>query len=96
MAFWRSTTEPTPTRPPWGCTSLLATAVVLGITDPSMPAAARMPHRTFYKHGGSEAALRASHLGVRKRHFMRSPDVRCFDALCAALEDSVCLEGAGT
>lgn len=50
--------------------------------------------RTVYKHVGSKTALMATVLTKRDRRFMRRLDVRSVDALFAALEDWVRVEGA--
>lgn len=50
--------------------------------------------RTVYKHVGSKTALMATVLTERDRRFMRRLDVRSVDALFAALEDWVRVEGA--
>lgn len=56
--------------------------------------AAGMSSRTLYKHAGSKAQLMARVLSERDRRFMARIDVRSVDALFAALEDWVRLEGA--
>ena len=55
--------------------------------------AAGMSSRTLYKHAGSKAALMASVLTERDRRFMRRLEVRTVDALFAALDDWVRVEG---
>lgn len=59
-----------------------------------LTAAAGMSSRTLYKHAGSKAALMAAVLTERDRRFMRRIGVRTVDALFAALEDWVRVEGA--
>ena len=56
--------------------------------------AAGMSSRTLYKHAGSKAQLMARVLTERDRRFMARIDVRNIDALFAALEDWVRVEGA--
>ncbi|ETX13702.1 TetR family transcriptional regulator [Roseivivax halodurans JCM 10272] len=56
--------------------------------------AAGMSSRTLYKHAGSKAALMARVLTERHRRFMARIDVRTIDALFAALEDWVRVEGS--
>jgi AcrR family transcriptional regulator len=56
--------------------------------------AAGMSSRTLYKHAGSKAALMAAVLTERDRRFMQRLDMRSVDALFAALEEWVRLEGA--
>lgn len=55
--------------------------------------AAGMSSRTLYKHAGSKAQLMARVLTERDRRFMTRLDVRSVDALFAALEDWVRVEG---
>ncbi|WP_108502482.1 TetR/AcrR family transcriptional regulator [Paracoccus indicus] len=55
--------------------------------------AAGMSSRTLYKHAGSKAALMARVLTERDRRFMARLDVQTVDALFAALEDWVRVEG---
>lgn len=55
--------------------------------------AAGMSSRTLYKHAGSKAQLMASVLSARDRRFMARLEVRSIDALFAALEDWVRVEG---
>lgn len=55
--------------------------------------AAGMSSRTLYKHAGSKAALMARVLTERDRRFMTRLEVRTVDALFAALEDWVRIEG---
>ncbi|EBA05611.1 TetR/AcrR family transcriptional regulator [Sagittula stellata] len=55
--------------------------------------AAGMSSRTLYKHAGSKAQLMARVLTERDRRFMARLDVRTVDALFAALEDWVRVEG---
>ncbi|SEA85235.1 TetR/AcrR family transcriptional regulator [Rubrimonas cliftonensis] len=59
-----------------------------------LTAAAGMSSRTLYKHAGGKTALIAAVLTERDRRFMRRLDVRSVDALFAALEDWVRVEGA--
>lgn len=54
---------------------------------------AGMSSRTLYKHAGSKAALMARVLTERDRRFMARLEVRTVDALFAALEDWVRVEG---
>ena len=56
--------------------------------------AAGMSSRTLYKHAGSKAALMARVLTERDRRFMARLEVRTVDALFAALEDWVRVEGS--
>lgn len=56
--------------------------------------AARMSSRTLYKHVGSKAQLMGRVLTERDRRFMAGIDVESVDALFAALEDWVRIEGA--
>ncbi|PZX15273.1 TetR family transcriptional regulator [Palleronia aestuarii] len=56
--------------------------------------AAGMSSRTLYKHAGSKAELMARVLTERDRRFMARLEVRTVDALFAALEDWVRVEGA--
>ncbi len=55
--------------------------------------AAGMSSRTLYKHAGSKAQLMARVLGERDRRFMAQIEVGTVDALFAALEDWVRVEG---
>lgn len=55
--------------------------------------AAGMSSRTLYKHAGSKAQLMARVLSERGRRFMARLDVQTVDALFAALEDWVRVEG---
>ena len=55
--------------------------------------AAGMSSRTLYKHVGSKAALMARVLTERDRRFMARLKVQTVDALFAALEDWVRVEG---
>ena len=55
--------------------------------------AAGMSSRTLYKHAGSKAELMARVLTERDRRFMARLEVRTVDALFAALEDWVRVEG---
>ncbi|MBE9640760.1 MULTISPECIES: TetR/AcrR family transcriptional regulator [Rhodobacterales] len=55
--------------------------------------AAGMSSRTLYKHAGSKAQLMARVLTERDRRFMARLEVRTVDALFAALEDWVWVEG---
>ncbi|KAA2314676.1 TetR/AcrR family transcriptional regulator [Pseudooceanicola sediminis] len=55
--------------------------------------AAGMSSRTLYKHAGSKAQLMADVLGARDRRFMARLEVGSVDALFAALEDWVRVEG---
>ncbi len=55
--------------------------------------AAGMSSRTLYKHVGSKAQLMARVLTERDRRFMARIEVRSVDALFAALEDWVRVEG---
>lgn len=50
--------------------------------------------RTLYKHAGRKVALMAAVLTERDRRFMRRLEVHNVDALFAALEDWVRVEGA--
>ncbi|MFN3210953.1 MAG: TetR/AcrR family transcriptional regulator [Roseovarius sp.] len=54
---------------------------------------AGMSTRTLYKHAGSKAELMARVLTERDRRFMARIEVRSVDALFAALEDWVRVEG---
>ncbi|QBX34355.1 helix-turn-helix transcriptional regulator [Paracoccus liaowanqingii] len=56
--------------------------------------AAGMSSRTLYKHAGSKAQLMGRVLAERDRRFMVRIDVDSVDALFAALEDWVRIEGA--
>lgn len=56
--------------------------------------AAGMSTRTLYKHAGGKAQLMARVLTERDRRFMARLEVRSVDALFAALEDWVRVEGA--
>ena len=56
--------------------------------------AASMSSRTLYKHAGSKAQLMARVLAERDRRFMAWIEVQGVDALFAALEDWVRIEGA--
>ena len=56
--------------------------------------AAGMSSRTLYKRIGSKDALVAAVLTERNRRFMERLDVRSVDAVFAALEDWVRVEGA--
>ncbi|WP_045393569.1 TetR/AcrR family transcriptional regulator [Falsirhodobacter sp. alg1] len=56
--------------------------------------AAGISSRTLYKHAGSKSALMAAVLTERDRRFMRQIDVLSVDALFAALEDWIRIEGA--
>ncbi len=56
--------------------------------------AAGMSSRTLYKHAGSKAQLMALVLSERDRRFMARLEVESVDALFAALEDWVRVEGA--
>lgn len=56
--------------------------------------AAGMSSRTLYKHAGSKAQLMARVLNERDRRFMARLEVRTVDALFAALEDWVRVEGS--
>ncbi|WP_339949599.1 helix-turn-helix domain-containing protein [uncultured Albimonas sp.] len=56
--------------------------------------AAGMSSRTLYKHAGSKARLMAHVLSRRDRRLMARLEVRTVDALFAALEDWVRVEGA--
>ncbi|PYE80876.1 TetR/AcrR family transcriptional regulator [Pseudoroseicyclus aestuarii] len=55
--------------------------------------AAGMSSRTLYKNAGSKAALMARVLTQRDRRFMARLEVQTVDALFAALEDWVRVEG---
>ena len=55
--------------------------------------AAGMSSRTLYKHAGSKAQLMARVLTERDRRFMARLEVQSVDALFAALEDWVRVEG---
>ncbi|NIY99486.1 helix-turn-helix transcriptional regulator, partial [Salipiger sp. HF18] len=55
--------------------------------------AAGMSSRTLYKHAGSKAQLMARVLNERDRRFMARLEVQTVDALFAALEDWVRVEG---
>ncbi|QIG81804.1 TetR/AcrR family transcriptional regulator [Sphingosinithalassobacter tenebrarum] len=55
--------------------------------------AAGMSSRTLYKHAGSKARLMARVLTERDARFMARLDVQSVDALFAALEDWVRIEG---
>lgn len=55
--------------------------------------AAGMSSRTLYKHAGSKDQLMARVLTERDRRFMRRIEVQTVDALFAALEDWVRVEG---
>ncbi|WP_417309877.1 TetR/AcrR family transcriptional regulator [Devosia sp.] len=55
--------------------------------------AAGMSSRTLYKHAGSKSALMARVLTERDRRFMARLEVHSIDALFAALEDWVRVEG---
>ncbi|WP_320177644.1 helix-turn-helix domain-containing protein [Roseovarius pacificus] len=55
--------------------------------------AAGMSSRTLYKHASSKAQLMARVLTERDRRFMARLEVRTVDALFAALEDWVRVEG---
>ncbi len=55
--------------------------------------AAGMSSRTLYKNAGSKAALMARVLTERDRRFMARLEVRTVEALFAALEDWVRVEG---
>lgn len=55
--------------------------------------AAGMSSRTLYKHAGSKVHLMARVLNERDRRFMARFEVRTVDALFAALEDWVHVEG---
>lgn len=55
--------------------------------------AAGMSSRTLYKHAGSKAQLMALVLTERDRRFMARLEVKSVDALFAALEDWVRVEG---
>ncbi|SES00704.1 regulatory protein, tetR family [Tranquillimonas rosea] len=55
--------------------------------------AAGMSSRTLYKHAGSKAQLMARVLTERDRRFMARIEVQSVDALFAALEDWVRVEG---
>lgn len=57
--------------------------------------AAGMSSRTLYKHAGSKAQLMALVLNERDRRFMARLEVKSVDALFAALEDWVRVEGTG-
>ncbi|WP_258571220.1 TetR/AcrR family transcriptional regulator [Flavimaribacter sediminis] len=57
-------------------------------------AVAGMSSRTLYKHAGSKAQLMARVLNERDRRFMARLEVQSVDALFAALEDWVRVEGA--
>ena len=59
-----------------------------------LTAAAGMSSRTVYKHAGSKAQLMARVLTERDRRFMARLEVQSLDALFAALEDWVRIEGA--
>ncbi len=54
---------------------------------------AEMSSRTLYKHAGSKAQLMARVLSERDRRFMARLEVQTVDALFAALEDWVRVEG---
>ncbi|MGR3247827.1 MAG: TetR/AcrR family transcriptional regulator [Paracoccus sp. (in: a-proteobacteria)] len=56
--------------------------------------AAGMSSRTFYKHAGSKAQLMGRVLAERDRRFVARMDVERVDALFAALQDWVRVEGA--
>jgi len=56
--------------------------------------AAGMSSRTLYKHAGSKAQLMGRVLAERDRRFMAGIDVDSVDALFAALQDWLRLEGA--
>lgn len=56
--------------------------------------AAGMSSRTLYKHAGSKAKLMAAVLGARDRRFIQRMQVDTVDALFAALEDWVRVEGS--
>lgn len=56
--------------------------------------AAGMSSRTLYKHIGNKSALMAAVLTERDRRFFHRLNVRSVDALFAALEDWVRIEGA--
>lgn len=58
-----------------------------------LTAAAGMSSRTLYKHAGSKAQLMARVLTERDRRFMARLEVQSVDALFAALEDWVRVEG---
>ena len=53
-----------------------------------------MSSRTLYKHVGSKPALIAAVLTERDRRFMRRFNVHSVDAIFAALEDWIRVEGA--
>lgn len=55
--------------------------------------AAGMSSRTLYKHAGSKAQLMARVLSERDRRFMARLELQTVDALFAALEDWVRVEG---
>ncbi|MEX2520731.1 MAG: helix-turn-helix domain-containing protein [Paracoccaceae bacterium] len=59
-----------------------------------LTAAAGMSSRTLYKHAGGKAALMAAVLTERDRRLMQRLEVRSVDAVFAALEDWVRIEGA--
>lgn len=56
--------------------------------------AAGLSSRTVYKYVGSKAALTATVLSERGRRFMQGFDVHTVDAMFAALEDWMRVEGA--
>nr|WP_321443452.1 helix-turn-helix domain-containing protein [uncultured Cohaesibacter sp.] len=59
-----------------------------------LTSAAGMSSRTLYKHAGSKARLMARVLTERDQRFMLRLQVQTVDALFAALEDWVRVEGA--